>query len=1352
MKKIYILLFIVALFMIKAQGQIITQSLQTELDNASPSDMISIIIKMNDQLNCEYLLDSLIFNLPRKVRRQLVVSELKSFADTSQQAIMNTLTGLEALGQVENVRQFWIVNMITCKAKPAAINQLAQRQDINMLHIDEVFEIEEIVTDSVMTPPDTAYHIKTMNVPAVWDLGYEGEGVVVAVLDTGVDIYHPDLENNIWEDGGWNIIDWNDNVDDSYGHGTSVAGVIAGDGTMGTITGVAPKAKIMALKVAFNNMSTQAYHSFFLAGIAWGLDHGADIFNISWHTIKNSTPQTLRLWRQVMDCVLEASCVTVVAAGNNKSTIKIPGMIPPPWKHPHQEIYGSEGTQSGVVCVAAIDSLGNHWHLSGFGPVSWSNVSPYEDYNYNPPNLGLRRPDLVAPGVAITSLKANSVEYVIGNGTSFSSPAVAGVMALMLSKNPFLTPAELDSIIELTAFHPDNDTTNSNPYLRFKDNFIGSGSVDAFAAIEMSPECQLIVENTQILNDTIFYCNIIVKPGGSLTINQNLWFALNRKIIVEPGGKLIVDGAKISRLNNKVWKGIEVWGNSEENQLSDTQGNYSQGYLNLKNATIENAISAVELWKPNDYTKTGGIVIANNTVFRNNKKAVHALHYTNTNPFTGLEMDYVATFTRCTFEIDNNYPGFERFSKHVDLARVKGVKFLACEFSLSPDAQNISSWNAGISAYSAGFRVDAICTSGTVPCSTYDSCIFTGFHKAIDVNKTTETNQTFYVNRAKFHENAYGIHVNGIKDFTVLRSDFYLGFNDSEEEECEGINSSASAYGIHMTGCNGFAIEENYFTKANGAPTGNYTGILCKNSKTEHDVIYRNIFNSLSYGNFAEDLNRSNPSNDNTGLEYQCNFNTGNNIDFIVTGNDPINPPQIRGSMGSMSIEAGNTFSIGVQLPDGHFKNNGTQVINYFYNTNPPVYYTPYYVIPIPNAGINTCPSNYGGGSDESTRDVVLTEDEKQEAEQAFANNLSDFNDVKALFDNLKDGGNTQALKIEIETALPSDMWVLRDELLSKSPHLSQEVLIAAADKTDVLPESILFEILLANPDELRKEELINYLENKEHPLPAYMISILRQLAGGVTYKTILQQDMAKYFAGKTQAAYMLIRSCLNDTVSDYDYLRTWLANLDNLNADMQIVASYLTEENYTSAQAMLNLIPSTRNLEGNELADYNDYKTMIEMQMVWQQQNRSIFELDSFEIALLVNIAENKTGNAALMAKGILEYAYGYHFCNCLPLDKQAAWKSTAIMPDSDVDNGLTIQAAPNPANTWVAFNFTLPVHINEAVLHITDVHGRNITSFTINTNQGHQVWDIRGVEKGVYLYTLETGTISKNGKLIIN
>lgn len=80
-----------------------------------------------------------------------------------------------------------------------------------------------------------------------------------------------------------------------------------------------------------------------------------------------------------------------------------------------------------------------------------------------------------------------------------------------------------------------------------------------------------------------------------------------------------------------------------------------------------------------------------------------------------------------------------------------------------------------------------------------------------------------------------------------------------------------------------------------------------------------------------------------------------------------------------------------------------------------------------------------------------------------------------------------------------------------------------------------------------------------------------------------------------------------------------------------------------------------------------------------------------------------------------------------------------------------LYIQAVPNPASTWVSFAFTLPVHINEAVLHISDAYGRNITSFDLTEKKGKQVWDIRDMKKGVYLYSLKAGSLSKNGKLII-
>ena len=126
-----------------------------------------------------------------------------------------------------------------------------------------------------------------------------------------------------------------------------------------------------------------------------------------------------------------------------------------------------------------------------------------------------------------------------------------------------------------------------------------------------------------------------------------------------------------------------------------------------------------------------------------------------------------------------------------------------------------------------------------------------------------------------------------------------------------------------------------------------------------------------------------------------------------------------------------------------------------------------------------------GGGSGGEGRGLVLSPDEMQEAEEEFTVGLSDYNNVNALYENLIDGGNTEATLTDVETAMPGDMWELREALLGKSPHLSMEVLKATADKTEVLPESVIFEIMAANPDELKKEELYDILEEKEEPLPS---------------------------------------------------------------------------------------------------------------------------------------------------------------------------------------------------------------------------------------------------------------------------
>jgi hypothetical protein len=291
---------------------------------------------------------------------------------------------------------------------------------------------------------------------------------------------------------------------------------------------------------------------------------------------------------------------------------------------------------------------------------------------------------------------------------------------------------------------------------------------------------------------------------------------------------------------------------------------------------------------------------------------------------------------------------------------------------------------------------------------------------------------------------------------------------------------------------------------------------------------------------------------------------------------------------------------------------------------------------------------------------------------------------------------------------------------------------------------------LITNPDELRKESLIEYLENKEQPLPAYMISILKQLAGGITYKTVLMQDMARYEAEKTNAAHDLIRSCLNDAEIDMDFLRNWYDNLNCLYADYEIVASYLTEKNYSAATTMLDIIPALRNLDGIDLEEFEEYKDLILWQIQLNQQGGDVNSFDDASFDMLIEIAENSGGRAGMQARAILEYGKNYHFDKCLPQADQASVKSGMVNP-TYYENGISVEANPNPANAWVTFNYSLPFKVNGGEILVTDMEGRMVTSFQISGSAGQQVWDTRQVDKGIYIYTLKAGNISKQGKLVI-
>ncbi|HAL64646.1 MAG TPA: hypothetical protein DCP10_03630 [Bacteroidales bacterium] len=372
-------------------------------------------------------------------------------------------------------------------------------------------------------------------------------------------------------------------------------------------------------------------------------------------------------------------------------------------------------------------------------------------------------------------------------------------------------------------------------------------NIRKFVNEQTSLDSPLVVTGNELIDfNTRLYRDIIIENGGSLTISCKVLMPAIGKIVVKQGGKLIVDGGIITNACNDPWQGIQVWGDKTAHQFPDANGNYQQGYLKLINgATIENAIIAIDLWEPGNWSSTGGIVYATDAVFRNNAKAVHALYYNNYHPyFPQIEMEYNSNFKNCTFEITEDYLGDETFYKHVDLAHVKGIDFQGCDFSLAENVEGVSTWNHAIAAYDARFRVSAICNSQQVPCpeEDYDRCTFTGFYSAVNAVNDGSSAVTFSVNRADFTDNANGVKTRYMNNASVLFSNFEIG------------HLWGCGTGIYSDNVTGFAFEENAFSKYTGGTVSDYFGIIINNSQAVNEV-YKNTFNGLSYANFSDGKN-----------------------------------------------------------------------------------------------------------------------------------------------------------------------------------------------------------------------------------------------------------------------------------------------------------------------------------------------------------------------------------------------------------------------------------------------------------------------------------------------------------------
>jgi len=462
---------------------LVSPSMQEHLQTAQAGQKLPVQIVLKEQFD-KALLNSLVEGMPKVQRRLEVVRILSEFSAEKQAGVLAYLAGQP--GSVENVKSFWVLNAVYCEATPAVIQALSLRPEVNYVNYDLVYQpnlLEEATP--VQSTDEITWGVDKVNAPDVWALGYTGAGVVCGHIDTGCNYNHPDLADHMWTDAnyphhGWNFENNNNDPMDISGHGTHTSGTVAGDGTGGSQTGVAPDAQIMVCRVRTQVDSTAESQCWaameFCVAPPLSPSNGADLYTMSLGWQISWSPHQAS-WRTTADNVNAAGVSQIVAAGNERGiavpdACRCPGNVPPPWWNPENT---GEGALSGVVSIGATDSTDAIASFSSNGPVTWSSVAPFNDYPYPP---GLTRPDVSAPGVDVKSCSYSGSGYSVMSGTSMATPHTAGVVCLMLSKNPELTPAEVDSLLEVTSI----DLGPAG-----KDNDFGAGRIDALAVVEATP-------------------------------------------------------------------------------------------------------------------------------------------------------------------------------------------------------------------------------------------------------------------------------------------------------------------------------------------------------------------------------------------------------------------------------------------------------------------------------------------------------------------------------------------------------------------------------------------------------------------------------------------------------------------------------------------------------------------------------------------------------------------------------------------------------------------------------------------------------------------------------------------------
>lgn len=449
------------IFLCNTQAITLQQAEKSTISNPDGSTDIPIIIYFDSKLDTRALRQEVNRsiqgkNLTRKELRRLhkkntrltMLNRLQTNLHKPQEVVTEFLS---SHGIQRKIKKLWGINALALSIPSYLVNSVQELEGIDRVSLDLKFKLSETTSDITSGIP--LWNLYDINAPLLWESDLAGEGVVVGIMDSGVDLNHPDLIEK-WR-GGANS--WFDPYGvhptpvDYIGHGTQATGLIVGGDNSGYQVGVAPKAKWIAAKI-FDD-SGEAGLSEIHEAFQWMMDpdndpstdDAPDIINNSWG-IENQINECLSFFSEDLASLRQAEIAVVFSAGNFG---------------PHAETSISPPNDPSIeFSVGSINQNQEVEFTSSRGPSACD---------------GTIYPKLVAPGGNVFTTDKLPNSYNIVSGTSFAAPHVSGAIAQLMSAPFAATLSQIESAFRETARDID---------LFGDDNNAGYGLIDVASAYE----------------------------------------------------------------------------------------------------------------------------------------------------------------------------------------------------------------------------------------------------------------------------------------------------------------------------------------------------------------------------------------------------------------------------------------------------------------------------------------------------------------------------------------------------------------------------------------------------------------------------------------------------------------------------------------------------------------------------------------------------------------------------------------------------------------------------------------------------------------------------------------------------